>query len=137
MIFLDSSVWIAATLSERGASAEIIEQIISKELKAISSPDVFEEVTRNLNEKYPLKVQRFLDLFASVHAVLVIPDKKTILKATELINVFDALILAAAMKSKCEFLITLDRKHFLLPSIGANSGIKIVPPGDFLKNYLR
>ncbi|MBI4049540.1 MAG: putative toxin-antitoxin system toxin component, PIN family [Candidatus Doudnabacteria bacterium] len=137
MIFLDSSVWIAATLSEKGASAEIIRQAKNRELEIISSPDVFEEVTRNLNQKYPAKLQYFLDLFDSAGVVLVQPDKRTILRAKKLINVFDSLILAGAMKAGCEFLITLDRKHFLAPRVSNASGVQIILPGDFLRNYLR
>ncbi|MBI2356336.1 MAG: putative toxin-antitoxin system toxin component, PIN family [Candidatus Doudnabacteria bacterium] len=136
MIFLDSSVWIAASLSEQGASAEIIRQVINKRLPVISSPDVFEEVTRNLNEKYPVKVQSFLALFDSVHAVLIQPDKKTILKAKKLINVFDAVILAAAMKANCDFFITLDRKHFIQPRVMGAVSFPILLPGDFLNKYL-
>ena len=137
MIFLDSSVWIAATLSERGGSAEIMNRIINKKLQIVSSPDVFEEVTRNLNLKYPHKVQSFLVLFNSLHPILVQPDKTTVLKARKIINVFDAPILAAAMKAKCEFLITLDRKHFILSEISKITGIKILLPGDYLNNYLK
>lgn len=137
IIFLDSSVWIAATFSERGASAYIIQQVISKNFEIISSADIFEEVTRNLNKKYPLKLQRFLDLFAYVHAVLVEPDKQEILKATKLINVFDAIILVAAMEGNCEFFVTLDRKHFIQPKVMESVSFQILLPGDFVKNYLR
>jgi putative PIN family toxin of toxin-antitoxin system len=137
MIFLDSSVWIAAILSERGGSAEVIRQIINKKFQIVSSLDVFEEVTRNLNQKYPHKVQSFLVLFNSLHPILVQPDKRTILQARKLINMFDAPILAATMRSKCEFLITLDRKHFMLPEISTATGIKILSPGDYLNNYLK
>lgn len=134
---MDSSVWIAGILSNRGASAAILALAEQKELQIISSPDVFEETRRNLSEKYPLSVQHFLDLFGSIHPRLVQPSKKAILKAVKLINPNDAPILAAAMRAKPNFLITLDRKHFILPKISKDAGLEILIPAEFLRQYRR
>lgn len=134
-VFLDTSVWIAGTLSDRGASAAILDLGRKKEFPIVSSPDVFEEARRNLQNKYPLSLPYFLDLFATVHPKLVQPQKKAILKAAKLINPDDAPILAAAKVAKSEFLITLDRQHFIASGLSKKVGLNILLPSEFLNYY--
>lgn len=132
---MDTSVWIAGTLSSRGASAVILDLGDKNEIEIVSSPDVFEEARRNLAQKYPLSLRVFLDHFGSIHPKLVQPDKKVILKAAKLINPFDAPILAAALAAKADFLITLDRKHFKASAVLEKAKIEILLPGEFLKQF--
>lgn len=133
-MFLDTSVWIAAILSDRGASAFILDLAARGALGIASSLDVFDEAVRNLQEKYPQRLQNFVDQFQIIQPRLVQPNKQAILKAARIINPNDAPILAAAMVSKTNILVTLDRKHFILPKkVAKKSRIKIMLPGDFLK----
>jgi len=41
--------------------------------------------------------------------------------------------LAGAIKGKADFLITLDKKHILKPTVQAAFPIPILSPGDFLQ----
>ena len=45
------------------------------------------------------------------------PNEKRILEAQKVIAEKDAVILAEAKKSKADFLVTLDKKHFVTKSV--------------------
>lgn len=137
-LFLDTSVWIAAILSDRGASYVLIERARYKELTLISSPDVFEEGIRNLQLKYPASARLFFKVFQEIHPLLVQPLRKTVLRAAKIVHRDDAPILAAAIDGKTEILVTLDKKHFLSKAtvIARKTGIQAITPGTFLQKYL-
>lgn len=134
-VFLDTSVWIAAILSNRGASYVILERARYGEIVLFSSPDVFEEATRNLNVKYPKYLPVFVEAFERIHPYLLVPNKKAILHAATIVHPDDAPILAATMETEAEYLVTLDRKHFISRAriVRNKTGIKVLTPGTFLK----
>lgn len=47
-----------------------------------------------------------------------LPNKKLIEQAKKVIAEKDAVIFAEAKRAKTRFLVTLDRKHFLTPTVG-------------------
>lgn len=50
----------------------------------------------------------------------------------------DAPILAAFLESSCDFLITLDKKHFLAPQVLKFAAPrKVLLPGEFALKYLK
>lgn len=62
------------------------------------------------------------------------PDDKLINEAKKNIAVKDAVILAEAKNSKCEFLVTLDRKHFLTGSVASFlKPAKAITPKELLQ----
>ena len=65
------------------------------------------------------------------------PTKSYLHKAFSLIgDINDVPILAAAMHLKVDYLVTLDKKHFITdPQIPDKSKIKIITPGQFMKIY--
>lgn len=135
LVFLDTSVWIAAILSDRGASHVIVERARRDEILVASAPDVFEEATRNLKAKYPGRLSAFVNAFELIHPYLFAPSKKTVLHAATIVHLDDAPILAAAIEAKTEYLITLDRKHFLSQAreIERKTGMRVIAPGAFLR----
>ena len=50
----------------------------------------------------------------------------------EVINPKDAHVLASCWQSKAKYLITLDRKHFMLPDIQKLVPFKIITPKELL-----
>jgi len=138
IVFLDTSVWIAAVLSDRGASRFVLERALMNEFLVVSSPDVYEEAVRNIAKKYPHFLEEFTHMFTLIHPTLVQPHKPTLLRAATIIHPDDAPILAAAMDSGATIVLTLDRKHFLLPEhIEKESGIAVMLPGVFVQEFLR
>lgn len=132
--FLDTSVWIAAILSDRGASYAILEYALQDRFVLVSSPDVYEEAVRNFKEKYPAQLFSFLAQFHRTRPLLVEPRRDTMLKAAEYVHPDDAPIFAGALEAVADHFVTLDRKHFLNHAaiLHTHTGISVITPGDFL-----
>lgn len=109
--FLDSSVLFTAVNSPSGGSAKLF---TFKNLKLISSSVVLTETERNVRKKLQsYHLERFFLLVDLLTIKKQKPDDKSISKAREIIAEKDAVILAEAKKAKCNFLVSLDKKHFL------------------------
>ena len=63
------------------------------------------------------------------------PLQKEVKKFSSTIHPDDAPILAAAVNSGVDLLVTWDRKHFIGKNISIRSNLKIVTPGEFLKYF--
>ena len=113
-LFLDASVLIAAAASKKGGSALILELGLSRKIKIVSSRIVLLEAERNIKKKLgQASLVRFYEEIASLDIELVDPPTiKEIENQRETIDPKDAHVLAAALKTPIDFLLTLDRKHF-------------------------
>lgn len=114
-VFIDSSVLIAALLSNSGGSAVILRQGRDKKITMIISDNVVGEVVEKLAKikKSKEELREYLDL---------VSDPK------------DAHILAGAKLSHCDILVTLDKKHLLNLEIKNKfKPLKIVSPKEFLE----
>ena len=63
------------------------------------------------------------------------PQKQTIKKYYDILPPEDAPILAAAISSKSGYLLTLDKKHFLIPLQAAKLPLDVLSPGAFIQRY--
>ena len=63
------------------------------------------------------------------------PEIGEIRKAYKLIHTEDAPILAAAIKSKPDFLVTWDKKHFLKKEIMLKTPFTICTPQEFVQKH--
>jgi putative PIN family toxin of toxin-antitoxin system len=137
-VFLDANVFFAGCVSKDGASAFVLELARRKRIEVHASKLVLREADRNLRQKVlpvVLKVfHRFLQK-TRIH-IVVTPIEKTMELYQDMIDPKDLPVLAAAIVSKADFLLTLDRKHFL--SSGLSEKIKkprILSPSDFLRDF--
>ncbi|MCR4277788.1 MAG: PIN domain-containing protein [Candidatus Berkelbacteria bacterium] len=113
-VFVDSSVWFAAALSPSGGLSESLQRLVSQKIPVLVVKQVIAETVRNLQTKgTPTATERFLELYASVQPTVVELNKDQISQAGAVINEKDAPILAGAKVGDCQFLVTLDRRHFL------------------------
>lgn len=138
-LFCDANVIFSATKSSHGGSARIFELAEHKIINIFTSSLVLFEVRKNITKKLPSeKIFDFFKLINNTGIEIVNENKeKAIVKYGKIIVSKDAPILAAAIKSKSGFLITMDRKHFMNPKIKKTKlPIKILTPGDFLQKYL-
>lgn len=129
--FLDSSVLFTAVNSPIGGSAKLF---TLQGIQLTASKVVLIEVERNIREKLQnYHLERFFMLVGKLKILDQIPDDNLIDKAKKVIVVKDAVILAEAKNSHCEFLITLDRKHFLTAKVAKFlRPAKVVMPKEFL-----
>ena len=133
-IFLDANVYFSGFYSDRGASYLLMELVERKKIQVYASRLVLREAERNLRSKAApetLKVfHRFLQN-TKIHIVFPSDDKR-FKTYEELIHPKDFPVLSAALTARVEYLVTLDRKHFLTPSLQKIKEFKILTPGDFL-----
>lgn len=139
-VFLDSSILVAASASKTGGSALILDYCKKGKIQGWVSKETIGEAEKNVNLKLGQKEKtrfiyylKFANLFLAED-----PTIEEIVGAEEVIFAKDAPILASAIKSKVDFLITLDRKHFLNPLVEKFARpMKVVTPKDFILSMLK
>ena len=137
-VFLDTSVLIAGVASLTGASAAVLDLCEAESLQMVISRQVLVEADRNFSAKLPGLVNEFRQFIRNLVPLMVEdPPAAAVERAAGLIDRKDAAILAAAIESKVEFLITLDKKHFLKQKVQRNIPIEICTPSDFLRIFER
>lgn len=137
LLFLDSSVFIAATLSATGGSFRLLKESNHGNVRIITNEYVIEEITRVLQQKYPDTLFRFQQLLDwSATEIVPLPPPHMVKRHLHVINIEDAPILAGAFIAKADFLVTLDRKDFMQErQRKANPPFVIVTPQDFFQQH--
>lgn len=136
-VFLDASVIIAAILSPSGGSAKLMQLISLKQVIGITTQTVVEEIIEH-SSKIDKTVEEIIKFIAN-HGILV--RKKVTGTESErfrdTVDPDDAHLIAGSLLTKCQCLVTLDRKHLLRQDIRAKvKPLKIVEPGDILKDLV-
>lgn len=133
-IFLDTSALIAGLASPAGASNLILSLAEAELVTIVVSEQVLAEAERTLRSKVPGAVAEYNRLLAAgALEVVADPREAEVAAAAAIIHAKDAPILAAAMACQVDYVVTLDRRHFLDdPQVAQRSGLRIGTPGDFL-----
>ncbi len=136
-VFIDSSVIIAAILSPLGGSFRLIRDSLFKNYALLISDYVLEECIRVLKTKFPEKTYILPIMLENIGFKMIKdPSEKEVEKFIDIIEFKDAPILAAAIKYKTDYLITLDKKHFLDQKVlefAKDKKISILTPKEFLE----
>ncbi len=141
-LFLDSSVILAASGNPQGGSSKILELVLQKQVILFTSKLALAEAEKNIKEKLPRAVSRFQFILSTVPLNMVEEPAAAFEKKTaKFIYWKDAAILAAAVISKADYLLTFNRKHFFnakTKNFAKNYHLEIITPGEFLKakNFL-
>lgn len=133
-VFLDTSALLAGLVSSQGAAHLILALAEAGLLRLVVSEEVLVEAERNLAAKLPESLPHYRR-WREVCPLEEVPPPpvEAVLRAAEIIHPKDAAILAAAMKAGVDYLVTLDRRHFLDNlEVIQRSGLRIGMPGDFL-----
>jgi putative PIN family toxin of toxin-antitoxin system len=137
-VFIDTSVLISGVASLTGASAAVLDLCEAESIQILISRQVLVEADRNFSAKLPGLVNEFRQFIRNLVPLMVEdPPAAAVERAASLIDRKDAAILAAAIESKVDFLITLDKKHFLKQKVQRNIPIEICTPSDFLRIFER
>jgi predicted nucleic acid-binding protein len=135
-VFLDTSALIAGIASSKGAARAVLQLAEIGLIELIVSRQVIVEADRNIEEKLPEMLNEYRGFIKLLAPVLVDdPLQKDIAKYLTVINPDDAPILASAVISDADFLVTWDKRHFIGKNIRIHSSLKIVTPGEFLKHF--
>ena len=137
-VFIDTNVLIAGVASVAGASAAVLDLCEAEILQVVVSRQVLVEADRNFSAKLPNLVIQFRRLIQNLAPLMVEdPPVKAVEKAASLVDRKDAAILAAAMESEVDYLITLDKKHFLKREVRNNIPLIVCTPAEFLRTFER
>ncbi len=135
-VFLDTSALIAGIASSKGAARAVLQLAEIELIEVIVSRQVIVEADRNIEQKLPEMLDEYREFIKLLAPVLVDdPLQNDVRKYFNMINQYDAPILASAVNSGADFLITWDKKHFIGKNIHIRSNLKIVTPGEFLKHF--
>jgi predicted nucleic acid-binding protein len=134
-LFLDSSALFAGIVSSSGAARVLLLLAESGKLHLTVSEQVIAETERAVARKLP---QALSDVRQTIlkSRVRIIKDPSG--EAVEahldwVAHASDVPILVAAMTARVDYLVTLNRKHFLDdPQVAERSGLRIGTPGDAL-----
>ena len=135
-LFLDASVWIAASGSSSGASAHVLTLCQQGKAIALASQLVLLEAESNIRAKLGDKaLVRFYHTLGTLDIAMVrAPSATEVAAQARVIHPKDAHVLAAARKGSADFLLTLDKKHFLSPAVlKASLPLVVTTPGEFLR----
>ena len=137
-VFIDTSVLIAGVAPVTEASAAVLDLCESETVQMVVSRQVLVEADRNFSAKLPNLVSQYRQFNQNLAPLLVDdPPDTAVKKAATLVGRKDAAILAAAVEEKVDYLITLDKKHFLKEKTPRDLPLEICPPADFLKIFER
>jgi len=135
-VFIDTNVLIAGVHSVTGASATVLDLCEARVLQMVVSRQVLVEADRNFAAKFPQLIGRFRQFMHNLAPLMVEdPTPESMEKAATLVDRKDAPILAAAQNANVDFLITLDKRHFLNPKTRQKVMLKVVSPIEFLQSF--
>jgi len=140
-IFLDANVFFAGCVSKEGASAFVLELSRRKRVELMVSKLVLREADRNLRRKAPpAALKTFRRFLQQTNVHVVVSSAENVTEPFEgMVEPKDLPVLVAAVASKADFFLTLDKKHFLSTGlVGKIKKPRILSPSDFLRDiYLK
>ncbi len=135
-LFLDSSVLFSGAASATGAARALLVLGETGQIGLMISLQVAIETERALARKAPQSIPVFRQLMQAAK-IRMVPDPppEEVKRYVNLIaHEADCPILAAAVLAQADYLVTLNRKHFIDdPEIASKSGLLIGTPGDALE----
>jgi predicted nucleic acid-binding protein len=133
-VFLDSSVLYAAAFSHTGPARRLILKGLQGSIALCLSDLVLEETKRNLTQNAPEALPSVTIIADLLTVSVTRPTKAEVLRAAQIVHLKDAPIVAAAAKSKTDYLATHDVKHLLTHAkvIDKAYGITVLSPADLL-----
>ncbi len=135
-LFLDSSALFAGIVSADGAARVLLLLAEAGQVDVLISEQVVAEIERAILRKAPAVLSEVRQAILLSKAKIVHDPEAEELRAhiDWMSDPSDVPILLAAMKAEVEFLVTLNRRHFLDdPEVAQRSGLRIGTPGDALR----
>lgn len=135
-LFLDSSALFAGIVSASGAARALLLLAESGHITVTISEQVVTETERAIARKVPSAINDFRQaILASKARIVFDPSPEDVKAHSKLIShPADVPIILAAMQDKVDYLVTLNRKHFIDdPDVAQQAGLRIGTPGDALR----
>jgi putative PIN family toxin of toxin-antitoxin system len=135
-VFVDTSVLISGLASSTGASGAVLDLCEAEVIQMVISRQVIVEADRNFSAKLPRLLSHFRQFIHDLKPLMVDdPGYHLVKEALAVVGRKDASILAAAQEGQVDYLITLDKKHFLSARGKKQIEMTIVTPYEFLRIF--
>ena len=134
-LFLDSSALFAGIASATGAARVLLLLAETDHIIVTISEQVVTETERAIARKAPHALKDLRQaILASKARIVRDPSLENVNAHPNLIShAADVPILLAAMQAKADYLVTLNRKHFIDdPDVALQAGLRIGTPGEAL-----
>jgi predicted nucleic acid-binding protein len=134
-LFLDSSALFAGIASETGAARVLLLLAESEHINLTISEQVVAETERAIAKKVPQALNDLRQaILASKTRIVRDPSLDEVMQHLDLIShSADVPIILAAMQDKVDYLVTLNRKHFMDdPGVAQRTRLRIGTPGEAL-----
>jgi putative PIN family toxin of toxin-antitoxin system len=132
-VYFDACVLIAGLLSSAGGSALLITLVKKNVIIGITSETVLDEVLSKTGKirKSENEIRKFIATSNLIIRQAITQEE--IISYSTFIDKDDAHVLAGANLTRCNYLVTLDKKHLLRPDIQKQSlPLRIVSPKELL-----
>ena len=129
-LFFDADTLIAGSASQKGAPFLLLQLCEIGILRGLTCRQVIAECRRNLQRKLPLAEPIFNEIVKRSISIKKNPALKEQNKYHHMAHPKDLPILTSAIKSRADYLITFNTKHFF-PDRGHQ--LTILEPGEMLQ----
>lgn len=136
-LFLDANVLFTAAHNPAGRSAALIDLARHLRCRVLTSPHAATEASRNLQLKYPEAMKRLAGLLGVVDLVAEASPADVAWAVEQRLPLKDAPVLAAAIASGADVLVTGDRTHFGHLFGHLLRGVEVLTPADALARLLQ
>jgi predicted nucleic acid-binding protein len=134
-LFLDSSALFAGVVSASGASRALLLLAEGGMIVITVSEQVVAETERAVARKVPRALSTYREALRST-GLQIVPDPSAEMvdRHRDLVaHRADVPVVVAAMQAQTDYLVTLNRRHFIDdPGVAARSGLRIGMPADAL-----
>jgi predicted nucleic acid-binding protein len=129
-IFFDADALIAESASKTGASFLLLQLCEIRILKGLTCRQVVAECRRNLIKKLPEAEPIFSDIVKRALEIKKNPSRDEQNKYRHMAHPKDLPILTSAIKSKADYLVTFNTKHYFPVS---EYNLAVLQPGEMLQ----
>ena len=126
-VLLDTNILISA-FGFGGKPRQILQLILEKKIKSVTSAILLAEFHEVINKKFPLLSFHLKRIEDKIKKVSIIVNPKQSLHVVR--DIDDNRVIEAAIEGNCQYIITGDKDLLVLKSYRQ---IKIITPDDFLK----
>lgn len=130
ILFFDADTLIAGSASQKGASFLLLQLCEIRILRGLTCRQVVSECRRNLTKKLPQAVPIFDEIIKRALEIKKNPTLDEQKKYRHMAHPKDLPILTSAIKSRADYLITFNTKHF---SPDRGHQLTILEPGEMLQ----
>ena len=134
-VFLDSNVILSGLLSDKGAPRIILDLLTFQLPFLVGSTGRYNliEIERNLKRKMPQILAVYKRYLPRLNLkVISVPRPEELREFAGKITDKDIPVLVSAIRSKADFLVTGDKRHFQRIKVPDGYLLKIVTPSEFI-----